>query len=74
MGPWFRQNAEHRSPKSDVFNSRVRNCERIAADYNEYHKLLRNGMTTVQAVIKMKQSKPPFTQLQDYQRLDETWR
>ena len=65
MVPWPRQNAEHRSPESDVFYIRVRNSDRIAADYADYHKLLRNGMTTEQTVIKMKQSKPPFIQLQD---------
>ena len=46
-------------PQYDAFYSKLRNCNPLEAEYTDYENLLKNGLTTEQAVIKLKLSKPP---------------
>ena len=47
-------------PTYDAFYSKLRSCNRFEAEYTDYANLLKNGLTTVQAVVKLKLSKPPL--------------
>ena len=58
----------------DAFCSNFRSCNPLEAEYNNYVNLLKNGMTTEQAVVKMKLSKPPPTVVENYQYLQKTWK
>ena len=61
---WFDQpdkmpNAE--LPPFDAFYSKLRSCIPFAADYTDYVNLLKSGLTTEQAAVKLKPSKLPPT-------------
>ena len=43
-------------PPFDAFHSKLRSCNPLEAAYTDYVNLLKNGLTTEQAVIKMKLS------------------
>ena len=43
----------------------------LEADYTDYVNLLKSGLTTEQAVIKLKLSKPPPTGIEKYQYLQK---
>ena len=48
-------------PPYDAFYSKLRSCNPLEVEYADYVNLLRSGLTTEQAVIKLKLSKPPAT-------------
>ena len=48
-------------PPYDAFYSKLRNCNPLEAEYTDYVILLKIGLTTEQAVAKLKLSKPPPT-------------
>ena len=58
-------------PPYDAFYSKLRNCNPLEAEYTDYIILLKSGLTTEQAVIKLKLSKPPPTGIEIYQYLQQ---
>ena len=46
-------------PPYDAFYSKLFSCNPLEAEYMDYVNLLKSGLTTEQAVIKLKLSKPP---------------
>ena len=44
-----------------VFYKKTRSCNHLGTKHTDYVNLFKNGMTTEQAVIKSKLSKPPPT-------------
>ena len=56
-------------PPYDTFDSRLCSCNPLEAEYTDYLKLLKSGLTTEQAVLKLKLSKPPATGIENYQNL-----
>ena len=42
--------------------------------YTDYVNLLKNGLTREQAVLKLKQSKPPPTGIENYHYLQQIWK
>ena len=61
-------------PRFDAFYSKLRNCNPLEAEYTDYVNLLNSGLTTEQAVVKLKLSKPPPTGIEIYQYLQQIWR
>ena len=49
----------------DAFYSNLRSCNPLEAEYTDYVNLLKSGFTTVQAVVKLKLSKPPPTGIEN---------
>ena len=66
------QNTEF--PTYDAFYSKLRSCNLLEAEYTDYVNLLRSGLTTEQAVVKLKLSKPPPTGIENYQYLQQIWK
>ena len=66
------QNAE--LPPYDAFYSKLRSCNPLEAEYTDYVNLLKSGLTTEQAVVKLKLSKPPPTGIENYQYLQQIWK
>ena len=58
-------------PSYDAFYSKLRSCSPLEAEYTEYVNLFKSGLTTEQAVIKLKLSKPPPTGIENYQYLQQ---
>ena len=58
-------------PPYDDFYSKLRSCNPLEAEYTDYVNLLKNGLTTEQAVVKIKLSKPPPTGIENYQYLQQ---
>ena len=58
----------------DAFYSKLRSCNPFEAEYTEYVNLLKSGLTTEQAVLKLKLSKPPPTGIENYQNTQEIWK
>ena len=48
------------------FYSKLRSCNPLEAEYTDYVILLKSGLTTEQAVLKFKLSKPPPTGIENY--------
>ena len=61
-------------PPHDTFYSKLRSCSPLEAEYTKYVNLLKSGLTTEQAVIKLKLSKPPPTGTRNYQYLQQIWK
>ena len=61
-------------PPYDVFYSKLRSCSPLEAEYTDYVNLLKSGLTTEQAVVKLKLSKPPPTGVENYQYLQQIWK
>ena len=55
------QNTEH--PPHDASYSKLRSCNFLVAEYMDFVNLLKSGLTTEQADIKLKLSKPPQLEL-----------
>ena len=66
------QNTEF--PPSDDFYSKLRSCNPLEAKYMDYVNLLKKGLNTEQAVIKVKLSKPPPTGIDNYEGLQQIWK
>ena len=58
----------------DAFYSKVFSCNPLEAEYTDYVNLLKNGLTTEQAVIKLKLSKPTPTGIKNYHYLQQIWK
>ena len=61
-------------PSNDAFYSKLRTCNPLEAEYPDYVNLLKSGLTTEQAVVKLKLSKPPPTGVENYQYLQPMWK
>ena len=61
-------------PPYDAFYSKPRSCNRLEAEYTEYSNLLKNGLTTEQAVMKLKRSKLPPTGIEIHLYLQQIWK
>ena len=58
-------------PPYDAFQSKLRSCNPLEAETNDYVEVLLIGMTTQQAVTKLELSKPPPTGVENYLYLQE---
>ena len=56
--PW--QNAGYRTSTYDAFHSKLPNCKPLETEHTDLVYLLKSELTTEQAVIKQKLSKPPL--------------
>ena len=61
-------------PPNDAFYSKLRSCNPLEADYADNFNLLKSGLTTEQAVVKLKLSKPTPTGTDNYQYLQQIWK
>ena len=61
-------------PSYDAFYSKLRSCNPLEAENTDYVNPLKSGLTTKQAVVKMKLSKPPPTGIEKYQYLQQIWK
>ena len=61
-------------PPYDAFYSKFCSCNRPEAKYTDYVSLLKSGLATEQAVVKLKLSKPPPTGIDNYQYLQQIWK
>ena len=66
------QNAELLS--CDAFHSKHRSCNPREAKYNGYVNVLKKGMTTQQAVVILKLSKPLPTRVENNQYMQQKWK
>ena len=57
-----------------AFTKKLRSCNPLEAEYTDYVSLLKSGLTTEQAVVKLKLSKPPPTGIDNYQYLQQLWK
>ena len=56
-------------PPYDAFYSKLRSCNPLETEYTDYVNLLKSGLTTEQAVIKLELSNPPPTRIENYHYL-----
>ena len=61
-------------PPYDAFYSKLRSSNPLETDYTHYINLLKSGLTTEQAVVKLKLSKPHPTGIEKYQYLQQIWK
>ena len=61
-------------PPSDALHSKLRSCNPLETEYTDYVNLLKSGLTTEQAIVKLKLSEPPPTGVRKYQYLQEIWK
>ena len=73
---WFDHPTKMQNPELppyDAFYSKLRSCNPLETEYTHYVNLLKSGLTTEQAVVKLKFSKPPPTGRENYQYLQQIW-
>ena len=62
-------------PHYDAFYSKLRSSKPFKTEYTDYVNLLKSGLSTEQAVIKLKLSKPPPTGIEvNYHYLQQIWK
>ena len=61
-------------PPYKAFYTKLRSCNPLEAEYTDYVYLLRSGLTTERAIVKIKLSKPPPTVIEKYQYLQQIWK
>ena len=61
-------------PSYDAFYSKLRSCNPRQVENTDFVNLLKSGLTTEEAVIKLKLLKPPSTRNEYYQHLQQVWR
>ena len=61
-------------PPYDAFYAKFCIFNPLVAEYNDYVNLLKIGMTTDEAVVKLKLPKPPRTGVEVYQYLQQIWK
>ena len=66
------QNTEF--PPYDAFYSELRNCNPLETQYMFFVNLLENALTTEQAVINLKLSKPSLFGIENLQYLQQIWK
>ena len=74
---WFDHPDKRQNPELtpyDAFYSKLRSCNHLETEYTDYVNLLKNGLTTEQAVIKLKLLKPPPTGIENYHYLRQIWK
>ena len=54
--------------------SKILSCNPLEAENTDYINLLKSGLTSEQAVVNLKLSKPPSTGIENYQYLQEIWK
>ena len=57
-----------------AFYSKIRSCNPLEAKYTDYVNLLKNGLSTEQAVVKLKLSKPHPTGNETHHYLQQIWK
>ena len=65
-------NTKH--PRYDAFYTKIRTFHPLETKYTDYVNLLKSGLTTEQAVIKLKLSKPRPTGIENYYYLQQIWK
>ena len=61
-------------PPSDFFFfSVVRNSSPLEKDYNDFQNLVNSGLTTEQAVVKLRMDRIPPTGAENYYYLQSVW-
>ena len=58
----------------DDFYSKIHSCNPLEAECTDFVNLLQSGLTTEQAVVKLKVSKPPPIGNESYQYLQHIWK
>ena len=58
-------------PPYDTFYKKLRSCNPLQSKYTDNVNLLKTQLTTEQAVINLKLSKPPPTGVDNYQDLQQ---
>ena len=58
----------------DTFYRKLRSGNPLEAEYMDYVNLLKSGLNTEQAVVKLKLSKPLPTGIENYQYLQQIWK
>ena len=61
-------------PPYDAFCSKLRSCDPPEAEQNDHSDLLKCGMTTEQATVKLRLPKHPPTAVDNHQYLQQTWK
>ena len=61
-------------PPYDAFYSKLRSFDPLETEYTDNVNLLKSGLTTKQAVAKLKLSKSPPTGIENYQYLQQIWK
>ena len=61
-------------PRYNAVYSKTRSRNLLEAENKDYVNLLKSGLTTEQAIIKLKLSKPPPTGIEIYQYLQQIWK
>ena len=60
-------------PPHDSFFSILRNSNPLDKDYNDFQNLVNSGLTTEQAVIKLRMDRIPPTGAENYSYLESVW-
>ena len=68
------QNVDHRLPPCESFYIKLRSWEPLATEQKDFGNLLKIRITTEQAVIKLKLSKPLPTWSENYEYLPKKWK
>ena len=61
-------------PPFYAFYSKLHSCNPLEAEYTDYVNLLKSGLSTEQAVIKLKLSKAPPAGIENYHYLQQIWK
>ena len=61
-------------PPYDALYTKLRSCIPLEAENTDYVNLLESGLTTEQAVVKLKLSKPLPAEIDNYQYLQQMWK
>ena len=61
-------------PLYGAFYIKLRSCNLLETEYTDYVNLVKSGLTTKQAVIKLKLSKPLPTGIENYHYLQQIWK
>ena len=59
---------------NDAFDWKFRSCNPVEVEYSDYVNLIKSGLTTGKAVVKLKLSKPPPTGVEIFQYLQQIWK
>ena len=74
---WFDQPDKLQNPELplyDAFYSKLRSCNSLEIEYTDYGNLLKSGLSTEQANIKLKLSMPPPIGIENYHYLQQIWK
>ena len=61
-------------PPYDAFYRKLRSCNPLEVEYTDYDNLLKSGLTTEQAAVNLKLSKPPPTGIELHLHLQQIWK